>query len=804
MSLSPARAKDIRHVAYPGQPLESGQIRLIKILPGAWAEPVRCQLFNVQHESAQYQTLSYVWGSPKVPRMIVVDSRPYPTTINLESALRHIRERHPGGIVLWVDALCINQADTAERTSQVQLMGRIYSMCKKVIVFLGDRLDGVQMIDERPPTIADFAQLLDPENSLSEWQDKRDRCRDVDAFDVFQLLYELSNNVHLNKVSGLILKTPSTAFLQAENTPGERLRTCALFCEAQERQRTHLIECLRKMMHPPFTPWWNRIWVIQEVVVPPLIEAVYGAFSVPWEVFTLASRHLAKHSTQCCQEIYTRLPRDLRKVLDDFTQKVSGISELRTTQVKLGFPRIFHEPKVGSRSLLELLRRFRDRQASDSRDKVYALLSLVKTDEDSSVPSMLPDYSLSESRVFAQATLQCIYGSGSLSVFSTELGRKFRSDLPSWVPDWGAPGGYIYTVRGHAVELYNASPGGDLIEDLVRSTDLVRLRVRALTTLGFLGFSESRKVQSRGDTMWGDEASFCCATLANWWQHLSRETLKAESRRNVRNQFWKLVCGDVINKPQANNFVRRAGSRDELHFVTWSLRSFRSPFRDAPEDVHDALWSISANAYRIMLQFWPQPTASPFVRAAWCPESYLPQRKPKRYAVWEYGPHDSIEEQMVEQVMVKQLLHFLGPATAFNVSDLIDDAGHIREDGPWKKLYEHVASSLAELYSRDSIRFYTTADPISLIDNSIMTATLARCLIVIEGYVGLGPANTRIGDQICVLGGGKTPFVIRRRVDNQTRRDDQNEYELIGDCYIQDLMDGTPDSWNYWRDITLV
>jgi hypothetical protein len=69
---------------------------------------------------------------------------------------------------------------------------------------------------------------------------------------------------------------------------------------------------------------------------------------------------------------------------------------------------------------------------------------------------MIPDYSLSEVEIFRQATLECIYGSNSLSVFSTEWGRKFRTDLPSWVPDWGAPGGFTYETRAAVVELYNA------------------------------------------------------------------------------------------------------------------------------------------------------------------------------------------------------------------------------------------------------------------------------------------------------------------------------------------------------------
>lgn len=58
--------------------------------------------------------------------------------------MRHLRELYKaneGGLVLWVDALCINQKDVEERTSQVQFMGKIYAQCEEVIVYLGDNLD---------------------------------------------------------------------------------------------------------------------------------------------------------------------------------------------------------------------------------------------------------------------------------------------------------------------------------------------------------------------------------------------------------------------------------------------------------------------------------------------------------------------------------------------------------------------------------------------------------------------------------------------------------------------------------------
>ncbi len=61
---------------------------------------------------------------------------PFPVTINLKAALRALRQRKKVR-VLWVDAVCINQADIPEKNVQVPLMSRLYSGADSVIVWLG-------------------------------------------------------------------------------------------------------------------------------------------------------------------------------------------------------------------------------------------------------------------------------------------------------------------------------------------------------------------------------------------------------------------------------------------------------------------------------------------------------------------------------------------------------------------------------------------------------------------------------------------------------------------------------------------
>ncbi|ENH67416.1 Heterokaryon incompatibility protein 6, OR allele [Fusarium oxysporum f. sp. cubense race 1] len=46
---------------------------------------------------------------------------------------------------------------------------------------------------------------------------------------------------------------------------------------------------------------------------------------------------------------------------------------------------------------------------------------------------------------------------------------------------------------------------------------------------------------------------------------------------------------------------------------------------------------------------------------------------------------------------------------------------------------------------------------------------------------GVGPIDTKIGDKLCVLFGAEVPFVLRPKGDG---------YEVIGECYVYDLMHG--------------
>ncbi|KAK4897319.1 hypothetical protein LTR27_004839 [Elasticomyces elasticus] len=105
------------------------EIRIVDLLPSQdTAGPIVCKLKTVSlHGKPIYEALSYVWGDAKVTRPILLNGERKDVTANLDYALRLFRARSQEKTIrIWLDSICINQADTQERNQQVQIMGDIY------------------------------------------------------------------------------------------------------------------------------------------------------------------------------------------------------------------------------------------------------------------------------------------------------------------------------------------------------------------------------------------------------------------------------------------------------------------------------------------------------------------------------------------------------------------------------------------------------------------------------------------------------------------------------------------------------
>jgi hypothetical protein len=268
--------------SYPPLPVAGDGIRVLTLQPGDFYDSLVCILNPVAFsENPRYVAISYTWGNPfpdanlpptsppdqaieslslrtastfgnpSLPESqihpptdvrrgtdgilaeISVNGRPFWAGRNLVLALRHLRSP-THSLLLWVDAICINQANTAERNAQVSLMAFVYARAQRVIAWLGPSSDG--------------------------------RRTHTDAFHAMAVEWRMGRTRHLAEWS-----TSSTA--PARCSPPPDLRTFA-----------HLAKSV----------YWTRLWVVQEACLPRLLVFVYGARvweadDLPeWDVFVSA------------------------------------------------------------------------------------------------------------------------------------------------------------------------------------------------------------------------------------------------------------------------------------------------------------------------------------------------------------------------------------------------------------------------------------------------------------------------------------------------------------------------------------
>lgn len=92
-----------------------------------------------------YEALSYTWGALSRPTdsiqiLINTEELYVPIHANLSTALRQLREDSKPTF-WWIDALCINQSDVAEKNVQLPLMPQIFEGASRVVVWLGDEYE---------------------------------------------------------------------------------------------------------------------------------------------------------------------------------------------------------------------------------------------------------------------------------------------------------------------------------------------------------------------------------------------------------------------------------------------------------------------------------------------------------------------------------------------------------------------------------------------------------------------------------------------------------------------------------------
>jgi hypothetical protein len=493
---------------------ERGSIRLLRILPGPESQLVSCELFRVTFEtSPSYKALSYAWANGPVfsqtpTNPIYCNGVPILVSVNLYAALRSLRQlRVP--VDIWVDSICINQKDLTERAQQVGMMRQIYSNSEEVVIWLAEpsEHDDLGMESAASPTPGTLTRI--------HWHgDERDRPK-WDLFLARQKERQKTMDIHSRDIFGAfcVLWLLSMGVKAADVV---HLRHIS--------QSVGIINGLHAIMEQS---WWSRTWVVQETVVAINATVHYGSVSAPWSMFADAAVfYQTSQLTTSVESVYPYI-----RPLNLFARTITDIEGTRLS---------WRHPKRLT-TLLPLLRMFRSRQATDPRDKVFALLGLVQ--HWGGQEKVVPDYNMSADNVFWDTTITLLKNTKSLSVLMGTLGRRddagWGGSRPSWIPDWSCSSDPYENTRLNNIRHYNASANTPRTPVIVHGRSVLETYATEIDEVALVG----SELPLSGDGRPGRWR----AVVAEWeksLKHLASEE-NYVGGGSVASAFWRTLCGDI-------------------------------------------------------------------------------------------------------------------------------------------------------------------------------------------------------------------------------------------------------------------
>ena len=340
---------------YEYQTLEKGKIRCLHVVGRRDDGNIVIRLEDVVLEEADntYTAISYTWGSANIVHRVCIGDRYLTVQDNAWQFLKHcwqVRSSIPDSVHhlnhaiterLWVDSICINQNDNVEKSTQVALMGEIYSKASHVFVWL---------------------------DKVSEHS-----C----------LGYEATHSTGRLHASALPLTTA--------------LEETTSSCHAQKGglRRAILCEADRIMRHP----YWGRLWVVQEVRLARRRRLVLGSYC-----FKLSQIGALQHYIDAIRETDVAGQHPLPWFLQPSANSQdtsrgfwpSRIEELyytsfsKLTSLEISLPQ----------PMIRVAEYFDEQSCQDKRDILYGLVAMTPW-----AGQITIDYTLRPEEVFLQALL---------------------------------------------------------------------------------------------------------------------------------------------------------------------------------------------------------------------------------------------------------------------------------------------------------------------------------------------------------------------------------------------------------------
>lgn len=636
----------------------SCEIRLLQLKPWRpFQTTIEASLKTVTLEMAQdYQAISYTWGtSVEKTKSLIVDGKYLRCTEATYNAIYHASSMWSSRRV-WIDYVCIDQSNNKEKSGQVELMRHIYARASNV-----------------------RAQLTPISLGPAHWHGAKAH-RQADTDSVAALIERFASFINTWDPSHAEI----TEFLEREiHTYGES-------------RLTDLIGFFAN-------PWFSRVWIIQEVITSSMVTVHYNDSFIPLGSMSLAAGAFADKELQPLLRRYSGNGNLARKNALRFM----NILRIRHLHKKHGLfaPYLHSDPDTAAlfrvslnfavTPLSMLLSECSSFEATNARDKVYALLGLIIDGKALLVRERLsPDYSKSVADVMKSAARylaqrRSIFDSLSNVGIGLHTG-KGTEGLPSWVPDWAAPP--------------------------------------------------------------------ICAPL-----HIPRSPeLKTSAYQASRGALPYLAWG-----AEEDSLVSSGGCIDRI--VEVGPVNIPIDAADHPEvDIRD---SHLSEVRRVL---------------SWYHESLqLAQRYHRKSAQFISLTNKEMEEA-IWRTMIGDRYPFERPAPKVL-------GEHCRR---WLGELESLNGSKTDLHSRWLVGDLSPSsqEAIAWMEAFEKCAAGRRLFVTARGFIGMGPPGATVDDEVVLIFGAATPFVVRHPEGSKcglfSSLGCNLPFHMVGECYIHGLMDG--------------
>ncbi|KAI2633889.1 heterokaryon incompatibility protein-domain-containing protein [Xylaria nigripes] len=748
--------------------LSSGKvIRLLRLLPLSSGDDMGCDIINHDLDNIleEYEAVSYTWGETK-EAVIRINGRPIRTSEKVLRMLQTLRDTWKPRL-LWIDNICINQADATERSYQVSLMRHIYYRATNMIMWLDPS----------------------PETGVA-----------------IDLLLEIS-------------RSPGLTGLQGSHIYGRR---------DQQKRFSALVRFIEN-------DYFNRLWVIQEIASARNIQVLCGEQVIEWENLSSVMKFMAK-------------PEMLRHF-----QRTEEMGVVACNQDSLRHIGIILTTKAFvlsglSPSLTFALCTFRSFKCKDPRDKVFGLLGLVRSPND---PLIRPDYSKSELEVYKDAAKYVLVTEGTsrkLPILAfTGVGqcRRLR-ELPSWVPDWAsnARGKHVEGKDEAQIEHSSGSnpafsyftpswsnygnshdfmkpnqsrfePTDDSLGYKAALNSQVKMKLIEDDVLEIQGFlvDEIQSLTSVFDipfdkTMRISHTTMTLATLA-WFEEA--EALAAHARcpyptgQSIEDIVWRTMIGDRILETRESEMERPAPREYNLIY-----RQYKSAAMDLKRaasvigmematEVRDISLEIFTQAigggsiFKILVEVlcgqsghpnvWKLiTTGTKFANGDSPPPDIRGSSDDAQFWIDRYQELSENEDTKDLVAVLVGLFQVFSPEHSFNI---------LKELGGNSAQCNAENDSLGAFETELSEKVTGLGPMVSRFSEGLRISFERRFCITKNGYVGLVPPLTRIGDRVGIFYGGDAPYLVRSETDPGPQKEMAVlRCQLVGECYMHGMMDG--------------